>query len=96
MTNKEVLGKLLLVSCILGGCASYSSEDAVVRLALQEKDAAYIRLAKAITNYCSVSTDTIDARQSCILERRLAAEGSDSAQQMVPTVPSPSRLRSSR
>ena len=86
---------LLVLSCFVAGCASYPSEDAAMREALQEKEAAYIRLAKAITNYCSVSADTIDARQSCILERRLAAERPDSAQ-IVPIVPSPSRLRSSR
>lgn len=94
--NRQVLGKLLLVSGILGGCASYSSEDAVVRQALQEKDAAYIRLAKAITSYCSVSTETIDARQACILDRRLAAEQPENAQRIVPPLPLTSQLRSTR
>ena len=94
--NRQVLGKLLLVSCILGGCATYSSEDAVVRQALQEKDAAYVRLAKAITSYCSLSTETLDARQTCILERRRAAEQPENAQQIVPTFPRASHLRSAR
>jgi len=94
--NRKVLGGLLLLSCILGGCASYSSEDVVVGQALQERDAAYVRLARAITSYCSVSTETMDARQTCILERRFAAEHQADAQRMVPTVPSGSELRSAR
>lgn len=93
--NRQVLGKLLLVSIILGGCA-YSSEDAVVRQALQEKDAAYVRLAKAITSYCSVSTETIDARQACILERRLAAEQPENARRIVPPLPPAPQFRSAR
>jgi hypothetical protein len=84
--NRKVLGTLLLLSCTLGGCASYGSDDVVIREALQERDAAYIRLAKAITTYCSASTETVDARQTCILERRLAVE----------SAPSGSQLRSAR
>ena len=80
--NRLLLGNLLLVGCIVGGCASYSSEDAVVRQALQEKETAYIRLAKAITSYCSVTTVTIDAKESCILERRLAAEQAENGPRM--------------
>ena len=85
--NRPLPGNLLLATCILGGCASYSSEDTVVRQALQEKEAAYIRLAKAIASYCSVTTETMDARQSCIVERRLAAEQPENGPRMVPTVP---------
>ena len=94
--NRRRLGQLLLVSCILGGCASFSSEDAVVREALQEKEAAYIRLAKAITSYCSASTETIDARHACIVEQRLAAERPENVQRIVPTFPATSQLRSAR
>ena len=94
--NRRRLGQLLLVSCILGGCASFSSEDAVVREALQEKEAAYIRLAKAITSYCSASTETIDARHACIVEQRLAAEQPENVQRIVPTFPATSQLRSAR
>ncbi len=96
--NIYLVGRLLLVSlgCALGGCASHSSEEAVVKQALQEKEAAYIRLAKAITSYCSASTETVDARHSCIVERRLATERPDDTPQIVPTVPSSSHLRSGR
>ena len=94
--DRHVLGKLLFAGCLLGGCASYSSEETVVRQALQEKDAAYVRLAKAITSYCSASTETLDARQSCIVERRLTAERPESNQQLVPTVPSGTHFRSAR
>ena len=87
---------LLFVSGILGGCASYSSEDAAVRQAVQEKETAYIRLAKAITSYCSASTVTMDARHTCIVERRLAADHPDNSQPIVPTIPSSADLRSRR
>ena len=95
--NRTIPGKLLLVSCcILGGCASYSSQDAVVKQALQDKEAAYIRLAKAITSYCSASTETIDARHACIVERRLAAEQRENVQRIAPTFSAASQLRSAR
>ena len=94
--NRQMLGKLLLVSCTLGGCASYSSENVLVGQALQERDAAYVRLAKAITSYCSASTETVDARQTCIFERRLAAEQPQDIERMVPSVPLASHLRSAR
>ena len=93
--NRLLLGNLL-VSCILGGCASYGSEETAVRQALQEKEAAYIRLAKAITSYCSVTTQTMDARQSCIVERRLNTEEPENGARMVQRDPSTSHLRSAR
>ena len=86
--------KLLLVGLILGGCAPHYSQDPEIKEAWQEREAAYIRLAKAITSYCSVSTETIDARQACIIERRLAQSPTDP--RILPTAPSTSRLRSSR
>lgn len=92
--NARTAATLWLASLILGGCAFYNSQDAEIKEALQEREAASIRLAKAITSYCSVSTDTLDARQACIVERRLSQSGN--GQRMLPTGPSPSRLRSSR
>jgi hypothetical protein len=63
---------LAVLSSLMGGCASYQSDDAIVRDALLEREAAYVRVAKAITHYCSVTTDTLDSKQACILERRLS------------------------
>lgn len=94
--NRRQAAKLLLISSIFGGCASYSSEDAVIKEALQEREAAYIRLAKAITSYCSASTETLDARQACIMERRLSVPQPENGLQILPTGPSTSRFRSSR
>jgi hypothetical protein len=85
---------VVFLGCILAGCASYNSQEAAVKEAWQEKEAAYIRLAKAITSYCSVSTETMDGRQTCILERRLSVLRSESGQ--VPSTPAPSYLRSAR
>ena len=93
--QRTLIMTLLVLSYPLAGCASQSSDDAGMRKALQEKDAAYVRLAKAITSYCSMVTDTIDAKQACIFERRLAAEGLD-ARETLQAVPPVSHLRSSR
>ncbi len=62
---------LLLIAGPLWGCAEKGYHDALVREALQERDAAYARLAKAITTYCSARNESLEARQNCILEKRL-------------------------
>jgi hypothetical protein len=72
MIMRTTAAMLAILSFLIGGCAAYHSDDTFVREALQERDAAYIRGAKAITHYCAVSTDTPDSRQACILERRLS------------------------
>jgi len=61
---------LVILSSLMAGCAS-SSDDAIVKQAVLERDTAYVRVAKAITHYCSVTHDTLDSRQACILEHRL-------------------------
>ena len=93
--QRTLIMTLLVLNSTLAGCASQSSDDAGMREALRAKDAAYVRLAKAITSYCSVVTDTIDAKEACIFERRLAAEGLD-ARETLQAVPPASHLRSSR
>jgi hypothetical protein len=85
--NTRNAGWLLFFSLILGGCASYSSQDAGVKAALQEREDAYIRLAKAITAYCSVSTETLDARHACIVERRLSLLQFQKDRQILPMGP---------
>jgi hypothetical protein len=87
---------VLFLGCIVAGCASYSAEDAALKEAWQEKETAYIRLAKAITSYCSVTNETMDARHACILERRLSVLSPESGQQALPNALSPSYLRSAR
>ena len=62
---------LVILSSLMAGCASSPSGDAIVKQAVMEKEAAYVRVAKAITHYCSVTHDTLDSRQACILEHRL-------------------------
>lgn len=69
---KQTAAMLAILSFLTGGCAAYHSDDAFVREALQEREAAYMRVAKAITHYCSVSTETLDSKQACILERQLS------------------------
>lgn len=80
---------LAILSSLLGGCAAYNSDDAFVMEALREREAAYVRLAKAISHYCSVSTDTLDSRQACILERRLSLLQIEQPQLVLKTPVSP-------
>jgi hypothetical protein len=60
---------IMLILLIAGGCVA-SHPD--LETAREEKAAASIRLAKAITQYCSVASDTINARDACIVDRRLS------------------------
>jgi hypothetical protein len=62
---------LLLITGPLWGCADKGYDDALVREALQEREAAYARLAKAISTYCSARDEFLEARTNCILEKRL-------------------------
>ncbi len=86
---KRTAAMLAILSFLIGGCAAYQSDDAFVREALQEREAAYVRVAKAITHYCSVSTDTLDSRQACILERRLSLLQVEQPQLVLNTPASP-------
>ena len=69
--SMRVAPVLVIVSSLMAGCASSQSGDAIVEQAVLEREAAYVRVAKAITHYCSVTHDTLDSRQACILEHRL-------------------------
>jgi hypothetical protein len=64
---------ILVVACsFLGGCVANQSDGRFVTQALQEREAASIRLTQAIMRYCSVTTDTPDARLDCVLDQRLS------------------------
>jgi hypothetical protein len=71
MTIRPIALMVILLS-VVAGCAARQSEDRFVTEALQEREAASIRLAQAIMRYCSVTTDSPDARLDCILDRRLS------------------------
>ena len=94
--NTRSAAILWLASSVFAGCSTYSPQEAIIAEALQEREAAYVRLAKAITAYCSMSTETINARQACIVEQQLTVLQSENGQRILPIRPSPSRLRSSR
>ena len=94
--NKRLCSTLLVMSCVLGGCAPYAAEEGHVKEALQQKEAAYIRLAKAITSYCTTNTETLDARDACIVEQRLLTLEPGNARPTLPTGVLSSELRSAR
>ena len=85
----QTTAMLAFLIFLIGGCVAYHSDDAFVREALQEREVAYIRVAKAITHYCSVSTDTLDSRQACIMERRLSLLQIEQPKLVVKTLRSP-------
>jgi hypothetical protein len=66
-----LVAALIILACLSGGCAADHSTQRQVAEALQQKEEASIRLAKAITSYCSAHTDRLDARHTCIAEQRL-------------------------
>jgi hypothetical protein len=63
---------LVVAYSFMGGCAAHQPDDRFVTEALQEREAASIRLAQAIMRYCSVTTDTPDARLDCVRDQRLS------------------------
>lgn len=73
MTKYTVATFAIFSLCVLSGGCIHHPEEILVKQALQERDAARVRLAKAITHYCSVTTETINSRDACILDRHLAS-----------------------
>lgn len=54
------------------GCASQrfepnTSSDRQLQAAIKERDAAAAEVAKAIGRYCSLQTDSLEARQRCVI-----------------------------
>lgn len=64
---------LVLFAASVCGCAGVG-QDASMQAALQERDAAYVRLAKAIGAYCAARYDSFEARQNCLFETYLQVQ----------------------
>ncbi len=73
MTKHTVTIFAIISLCVLSGGCIHHPDAMLVEQALQERDAAQVRLAKAITHYCSVTTETINSRDACIVDRHLAS-----------------------
>ena len=67
----SAIATFMMTAWLSGGCAVDHSTQRQVAEALQQKEEASIRLAKAITNFCSAHHASPDARQACIVEQRL-------------------------
>ena len=76
LPSRSRTAKLAMIMLILiaTGCAAPNTDNAFLEKAREERAAASIRLAKAITQYCSVASHTINARDACIVDRRLQAD----------------------
>ncbi len=64
--------RLLLIAAPLWGCATQDSPEVLLRQALQERDAAYLRLTNVIGRYCSLVNNSFESTQSCVLEKLTA------------------------
>ena len=65
---------LVLFAASIWGCAGLGLEGASMQAALQERDAAYVRLAKAIGAYCAARYDSFEARQNCLFKTHLQVQ----------------------
>lgn len=73
MTKHTVTAFAIFSICVLSGGCAHHPEEMLLEEAFQEREAAQIQLAKAITRYCSVTTETINSRDACIVDRHLAS-----------------------
>ncbi len=79
-TVQKISAILISVYC-LSGCAVsvppqlLSNDDVLLKQALAQREAAYARLTKAISTYCSISHERFAARQQCILEKQMELQG---------------------
>jgi hypothetical protein len=82
---------LLLITAALWGCATPDSPAVLPRTALQEQDAAYLRLITVIGRYCSLSHNSFEASQSCVLEKLTALHAEEARKALsvsdLPTTP---------
>jgi predicted lipoprotein len=66
-----------LMSTAAWGCAVPVPQEQetlpahLMQIAMQDREAAYEQLAKAMTVYCKAKHATLEARHTCLLERRL-------------------------
>lgn len=76
---------VLILLAVLAGCAAgRPAEDIALKDAQAERTAAAVRLAKALTRYCTVVTDTLRARDGCLVEQQFSALDLDALNVMRP------------
>jgi hypothetical protein len=70
MTERSLAIWLLSIS--LSACAAIGPAEGPIEQAFQEREAAYARLEKAVTTFCSAKHPTAEARNDCMVENRTA------------------------
>ena len=65
---------LVLAVCV--GCAGQrfepvNSSDLRLQAAIEERDTAAAEVAKAVGRYCSLRTDSVEARQRCLIDQQM-------------------------
>ncbi len=71
MITRVMVLLLLLFGGSVWGCSASVRDDALLRDAFQEREAAYTRLAHAMTAYCAIKHPSLEARQACEVDKRL-------------------------
>ncbi|WP_447973092.1 hypothetical protein [Nitrospira sp. Kam-Ns4a] len=61
---------LLVGLGLLWGCATSGGPDQIVQDALQEREEAYARLARAMSAYCTARYALPEAKQECLIEKQ--------------------------
>ncbi len=61
---------LLVGLGLLWGCAASGGPAPIVQDALQEREVAYARLARAMTAYCTARYTLPEATQQCLIEKQ--------------------------
>lgn len=62
---------LLLFAGSIWGCVASARDDVSLRDAFQEREAAYAKLANAMTTYCAVRHSSLEVRQTCVVDKRV-------------------------
>lgn len=65
------LGLQAIVGCAGGDLREARQGDASLRAAVEERDAAARTVAKAVERYCFLRTDTLEAKQRCVISQHV-------------------------
>jgi hypothetical protein len=73
--ERSMLGRSLAVwflSVSLSACAAVGPVEGPIEQAFREREAAYARLEKAVSSFCSAKHASTEARHECMFENRTA------------------------
>jgi hypothetical protein len=96
MVQRQWVGRMILTSLLAGtlcACAAPGLNDATVRAAFDEKEAASARLAKSVAAYCAARFETLEDRIDCVANRYQAHAWPRAGEEPFLTVSGTNQLR---